>query len=457
MNIKNKSFGQRLHDAIPGGAHTYSRGDDQFPKNAPDILVRGLGSTVWDSDNISYLDYGMGLRSVSLGYACEEVNSAAIAAIEQGNSLTRASLIELQAAEKLIELVDSVDMVKFTKNGSTATSAAIKLARAFTDRKIVARCSDHPFFSYDDWFIGSTPITRGIPSETISQTKQFKYNDINSLENLISEYPNEIACVILEPAGVECPKVDNSLGGCCRKAVCDRFSNKAISNYLKQVESLCKKNGIVFILDETITGFRWSLKGAQDIFGVSPDLTTFGKAMANGFSVAAVGGKREIMELGSISKQNQERLFLLSTTHGAEMSGLGAFLATQQFIIDHNVVDYLWDFGANFKKMFEAEVYRAGLQGRIKLVGPAISPNYMTQDKDGLPDFSLRTLFAQELIKQNILMPWISFSYSHTKVDLEKTRLALANTLSVCGQAVEKGYDGLLDGETIKPVFRKFN
>jgi glutamate-1-semialdehyde 2,1-aminomutase len=328
------NYSERLHRVIPGGAHTYSRGDDQHPSNAPPILSGGKGSRVWSPDGREFLDYGMALRAVSIGYAEPEINQAAIRGLELGNSLTRASMIELEAAELLVSLIDSVDMVKFTKNGSTATSAAVKLARAYTGRELVARCAQHPFFSFDDWFIGSTPITKGIPADTIRQTKQFNFNDISSLEALVQAHPDQFACVILEPAATECPAVGTSTG-CCGQAICTRNFCGDQPNYLQQVQALCKKHGIVFILDETITGFRWHMKGAQHVHGVQPDLSTFGKAMANGFSVAAVAGRRDIMELGSIDKPGQERLFLLSTTHGAEMSGLAAFIATMQFLDKH--------------------------------------------------------------------------------------------------------------------------
>src|SRR3972149_4853472 len=172
------NYQARLLKAIPGGAHTYSRGYDQYPGNAPQILACGKGSYVYDPEGNRYLDYGMALRAVNIGYAEDQIDAAAIEQIKNGNNPTRPSNIELEAAELMIEIIDSIDMVKFTKNGSTSVSAAVKLARAYTGRELVARCAEHPFFSYDDWFIGSTPVTRGIPQETIRQTRHFRYNDI---------------------------------------------------------------------------------------------------------------------------------------------------------------------------------------------------------------------------------------------------------------------------------------
>lgn len=450
------SYSDRLQAVIPGGAHTYSRGDDQYPSNAPQILEGGKGTTVWTPDGQRFLDYGMALRAVSIGYAEPEINAAAIRGLELGNSLTRASSIELAAAERLVSMIDSVDMVKFTKNGSTATSAAVKLARAYTGRDMVARCAQHPFFSYDDWFIGSTPITKGIPPNVIEQTKTFAYNDITSLEALIEKYPDRFACVILEPASTECPATPDFSAGCCGQAVCTRYLSHPL-NYLQQVEALCRKHGIVFILDETITGFRWNMKGAQHTYGVTPDLSTFGKAMANGFSVAAVCGRRELMELGGINRPGAERLFLLSTTHGAEMSGLSAFMATMDFLEKHSVIDHLWSYGAQLIDAINTEAGRQGIQTYVRAAGPAANPYYATVKADGSPWFELRTLFAQEMIKQGVLMPWLAVSYRHGPDELRKTKQALAHALGICAKGISEGIDKYLIGPAIKPVFRRYN
>ena len=191
------TYQERLLRAIPGGAHTYSRGYDQYPENAPQILERADGVYTYDLKGNKFLDYGMALRAVNSGYANKQINDAAIKQINFGNNLTRASVIELQAAELLIDMIDSVDMVKFTKNGSTATTSAIKLSRAYTKRDLVVRCADHAFFSYDDWFIGSTPANLGILEKDIQNTKMFTYNDIDSLKKIFNTYSGQISCVIL--------------------------------------------------------------------------------------------------------------------------------------------------------------------------------------------------------------------------------------------------------------------
>lgn len=429
------TYQDRLLKAIPGGAHTYSRGFDQYPLNAPQILKRGKGAYIYDDQDNEYLDYGMALRAVNLGYANDTVDNAAIEQIRNGNNLTKPSMIELEAAELLIDTIDSVDMVKFTKNGSTATTAAIKLSRAYTGRTMIARCAEQPFFSYDDWFIGSTPITRGIPQSDIENTKMFNFNNIESLEKVFNDYPNQIACVILEPAATEHPK----------------------ENFLHKIQELCEKNGTVFILDEMITGFRWHLKGAQHYYNIKPDLCTFGKAMANGFSVAAVAGKREIMELGSIEFEGRERLFLLSTTHGAEMSGLGAFVETVKYLKKNNVVDHLWNYGKKLIEMMNDTAKKYGIEKNFVAGGIECSPYYLTFDKEGQNSLGLRTLFSQEMIKNGVLMPWIALSHAHGEKELELTRKALEKTFEVYQKAVSEGYEKYLIGNPIKPVFRKHN
>ena len=429
------NYQERLLRAIPGGAHTYSRGYDQFPTNAPEILERGKGVYIFDPTGKKYLDFGMALRAVNLGYAEDAVDEAAIKQIRNGTNLTRPSMIELEAAELLVGMIDSVDMVKFTKNGSTAVSAAVKLSRAYTGRNMVARCAEHPFLSYDDWFIGSTQLTRGIPQETIEQTKMFHYNNIISLESLISEYPGQFSCVILEPATTEDPA----------------------EGYLQQVQALCRANGIVFVLDEMITGFRWHLKGAQHMYGVTPDLSTFGKAMANGFAVACVAGKREIMELGSIEFDGRERVFLLSTTHGAEMCALGAFVATVNFMKQHNVVEHLWDYGNKLVALMQRKAKANGISQNFKVGGFACSPYYQTLDSTGANSLPLRTLFVQEMINNGVLMPWISLSYRHGEAELAIIESALNATFTIYRKALDEGVEKYLVGPAIKPVFRKFN
>lgn len=429
------NYSERLNNVIPGGAHTYSRGDDQYPANAPQIFKRGEGAYLYTPEGDKFLDYGMALRAVTLGYGQMDVAEAAIQEIWNGNNLTRASFIELQAAELLVDLIPSVDMVKFAKNGSNVTTAAVKIARAYTDRKYIVRCVEHPFFSFDDWFIGDTPLKKGIPEEFYNLTLNFHYNDIDSLAILFDQYPNQIAGVILEPATSAHPQ----------------------NGFLHDVKDICHKNGALFILDEMITGFRWHMQGAQVYYNIEPDLCTFGKGMANGFSVCALAGKKEFMKIGGIKEEGTERVFLTSTTHGAEMCGLGAFVKTIEFYQKNNVVDHLWSYGHKLISGINNIAAEFGIQDYFEATGIPCSPNYITKDKTGNPSLSFRTLFSQEMIKNGVLMPWIAISYAHNEKELNYTMNAVKNALQVYSYGLEEGVEKYLMGPAIKPVFRTFN
>lgn len=428
------SFTERLNNVVPGGAHTYSRGADQFPANAPQILSHGKDCYVWDEKGNKYLDFGMALRAVTIGYSFEPVANAAIKQIWNGNNLTRPSLIELEAAELICDLIPWVEMVKFAKNGSTVTTAAIKLSRAYTGKSKVARCSQHPFFSYDDWFISDTPMDAGIPELDKKLTLSFNYNDISSLEELFEGNSNDIACVILEPASVVEPEDD----------------------FLHKAKSLCEKHNTVFVLDEMITGFRWDLLGACNYYKIKPDLVTYGKGMANGFSMAALGGKREIMELGGLN-HSKERVFLISTTHGAEMCGLGAFVETINQYKQLDVIHQIELAGKSIIQGFNNIANEIGINDHFKMVGTPYSPNYTTYDKSNNLSLELRTLFAQEMIKNNVLMPWIALSWSHKDNEINMALEAARNSLKTFKKALEEGVDKYLVGKIIKPVFRKYN
>ncbi|MBS1660115.1 MAG: glutamate-1-semialdehyde 2,1-aminomutase [Bacteroidetes bacterium] len=429
------TYAERLHAVIPGGAHTYSRGDDQFPANAPSILVKGKGSRVWDPNGKEYIDYGMGLRSVNIGYGNEEVAAAVYEEVLKGNNLTRASITELEAAELITQLIPSAEMVKFAKHGSTVTSAAVKLARAYTGRKYIIVPFEHPFFSFDDWFIGSTVVNRGVPEEHSSLTLKFHYNDLESLKKLFDEHPGQIAGVMMEAATTQPPA----------------------KGFLSGVRDLCHANGAIFIIDEMITGFRWHMQGAQNYFDIEPDLSTFGKAMANGFAVAALTGKKEIMGIGGILQEGAERVFLTSTTHGAEMSALGAFIKTMEILQRDRVVDHFWNYGRELMEGMNGIAKDLGIGENFYTEGFACSPNYITKDKDGQASLAFRTLFAQEMVSHGVLMPYLALSQAHGPKELEQTLEAVKKSLAVYKKALGEGIDKYLHSKPIRPVFRKYN
>ena len=447
---------RRLNAVIPGGAHTYSRGDDQFPQYAPAALSHGKGAYVWDSQGRKYLDYGMALRSVVLGYADERVNAAAVVEIAKGVGLTRASLTELAAAEFFCSYICSAEMVKFAKNGSNVTTAAVKIARAYTARRYVCVPRQHPFFSFDDWFIGTTAVKRGVAAGAAASTLVFDYNDLSSLSALFDAHPGEIAAVMMEPATHITP-----CGGCAGEATwpappCGQCS-RTEGNFLRQAKALAHRHGALFILDEMITGFRWHAKGAQHFFGIEPDLSTFGKAMANGFALAALCGKREFMKVGAINDAGMERTFLLSSTHGGEMPALGAFIAAARIIEDENVPLHLWRYGEALRGKAHELARKHGLAGLITLEGPAVALVYVTRDRSGQPSTALRTLFHQEMLAHGVMMPWISQSQAHGETELLLTLEAMDVSMAIYAKALDGKVETFLKGPAVKPVFRSHN
>lgn len=430
----NEIYGEKAHRLIPAGAHTYSRTDEVFPSNVPKVFDHSKGGHTWDVDGNEYIDFSMACRSVTVGYGNERIANAAIEQIRKGNTASKASRVEVDAAETLCDLIPWVDMVKFAKNGSTVTSAATKLARAYTGRKYIARCYEHSFFSYDDWFIGDTVMNRGIPQEIKNLTLDFHYNDIQSVKSLFEEYKDQVACLIMEPCDSEKPEV----------------------GFLQEVRKLCTENGVVFILDEMITGFRWDLLGACKYYGVEPDLVTFGKGMANGFSVAALGGKREIMDEGGLTA-GKERTFLISTTHGAEMSSLGAFIETVNFYKERNVCERLWQLGHTMVKGLNEIAKEEGVGNLFYTIGEDVSPSFVVCDGAGNPSQEHKTVFCQELLNHGILMTAPAFCYEHSDNDINRALEASRIAMKRYADSLEGDVRDFYDGEPMKVVFRKYN
>jgi glutamate-1-semialdehyde 2,1-aminomutase len=389
---------------------------------------------VWDVDGNEFIEYNMGLRSVTLGHAYPEVVKAAEEAIQYGTNFTRPSPLEVECAEELLGIVDGADMVKFTKDGSTATTAALTLARAVTGRDKVALCIDHPFFSYNGWSIGLTAVDAGIPESEKALTLTFHYNDIESVKALFDAHPGEIAAMILEPSRGDDPT----------------------DGFLHELRKLCTDNGTVLVFDEMITGFRWHLGGGQKYFGVTPDLSTFGKALANGFSVSARAGKREFMERGGL-EHDKERVFLLSTTHGAETHGLAAAIATMRVYQREPVIEHLWKIGERLALGFTEATREAGLEDYVHVMGKPCNLVFATKGPDGQPSQTYRTLFLQETIARGVLMPSLVVSYSHTAEDIDRTIDAVRGALKIYRQAMDEGAERFLVGRPSKVVYRRYN
>jgi glutamate-1-semialdehyde 2,1-aminomutase len=435
MNFqKSKELQQRSHALIPGGAHTYAKGDDQFPEHAPGFIEKGKGCHVWDIDGNEYIEYGMGLRSVTLGHAYESVVEAAYRQMQLGINFTRPSSIEVECAEKLLSFIDGAEMVKFAKNGSDATTAAVKLARAYTGRDMVALCVDHPFFSVDDWFIGAGEMSAGVPKVVRNLTLKFRYNTIEDVKSLFEKYPGKIACLVMEVERLDPPR----------------------DNFLQKIKDLCHENGALLIFDEIITGFRWHTGGAQKCHGIVPDLSTFGKGMGNGFSISALVGKKEFMELGGLFHA-KERVFLLSTTYGAENHSLAAALETLKIYEEQPVIEHLYRQGGRLVEGIDRAVKENNLDGYFGTMGKPCNLLYFTRDQDKQPSQPFRTLFLQETIKRGLIMPSLVVSYSHSDQDIERTLQAIFEALVVYRKALDEGIDQYLIGRPVKPVDRKYN
>jgi len=428
-NDQLEQFRQRAHALIPAGAHTYSKADNQFSSNAPAFIAKGKGASCFDYQNNEFVDYGMGIFSVSLGHAYPAVIDKIKEQLEYGNSFTRPSLLEGELAEKLCELIPSAEMVKFAKNGSDVTSAAVRLARAYTGKEYIIRIREQPFHSFDDWFIGSTSRPGGIPDNIKAQTVSVSYNNITELEALFEQYSHQIACLLMEPVTFYAPQND----------------------YLQHVRALCTKYNTLLIFDEIITGFRWDLKGAQHYFGVTPDLSTFGKGMSNGFPFAAIVGKKEIMQLGNMNGP----VFLLSCTYGSELTGLTAALATLDTFKKEPVIEQIWHFGRQLKEGISKQLSEFNLESHIRIRGYDCRPDITFHEHDGTYSFVLKTFFIQEMIKHKVLMERICISYSHREKELQQTLAATHETFRVIKAALENNrIRESIIGEIVQPVFR---
>jgi glutamate-1-semialdehyde 2,1-aminomutase len=423
----------RIHDLIPGGAHTYSKGDDQFPALSPAAIHHGKGAYVWDLDGNRFLDCSMGLTSVSLGHAYEPVLEAVRRELENGVNFQRPSAIELEVAEAFLALVPCHDMIKFAKNGSTVTTAAVKLARGATGRELAAFPRDHPFFSYDDWFIGRTACDFGVPAAFKQLSVQYDSRDLGSLEQAFLAHPGKIACVIAEP----------------EKTV------PQPQTHLRDLIALCHRHGALFIQDEMITGFKTGFPGSIAKYGVEPDMATWGKGIANGFSFCALTGKKEVMELGGIRKPGSNKLFLISTTHGGETHAIAACLATIREFREKGVLEHNRRNGAKVIEGVNAVLRDKGLEKNIAVAPTDWMQTFAFRNTEGAADNGMATLFMQEMIRRGVLFQGAFNScFSHNDADIALFLEAFAESCAVYEQALESGWRGLLKGEPVKPVFR---
>lgn len=413
----------RAERVIPLGSQTFSKSRTQYPFGvSPYFVTRAKGSRVWDVDGNEYLDLINALCSITLGHCDPDVTAAVQAQLELGTIFSLGTELEIQVAEKMVEMIPCAEKVRFGKNGSDATSGAIRVARAFTGRDRIAVCGYH---GWQDWYIGSTTRHLGVPGAVRALTHTWTYNDPETLKSLFKAHPGEFAAVILEPMNVAYPK----------------------PGFLAEVQELCRKDGALLVFDETITGFRYAAGGAQELFGVTPDLATFGKGLANGYPLSAVAGRADIMKL-------MEEIFF-SFTFGGETLSLAAALASMAKLQSHPVISTLHAQGSKLLASVGEIIDRHGLGEVLGLAGHP-SWSFLTfQNTGSCTMWEVKTLFMQEAFKRGLLtFGTHNISFAHSDADLDKISQAYDEIFGVIKAGLEDGIKPLLECEVLVPLFR---
>lgn len=423
----SEEFLNRALKSIPLGSQTFSKSYKHYPKGvSPFFIERAKGAYCWDIDGNRFLDMVNALAAVTIGYQDEDVDRSVIEQIKKGTIYTLPGCQETFLAELLIDIIPSAEMARFGKNASDATSAAIRIARAHTKRDKVAVCGYH---GWHDWYIASTPKNLGVPDIISTLTNTFKYNDIDSLHELFLSDPNGYAAVIMEPMNVEFPK----------------------DNFLEKVRDLCDSYGVILIFDETVTGFRVDNRGAQGLFDVVPDLSCFGKGMANGYPISAVVGKREYMSL-------LDEVFF-SFTYGGDLIGIAAAIASINKIIANDLISKNIHKGKYLKEKVEILISRHNLKDFLSMSGHDAWSflNFNIENEKLL--YEVRTLFMQETLSNGVIsLATHNISDSHTINDFE-------NLLDVYDLVFSKIESSILKGsaldylrcDPLKPLFKVRN
>ena len=401
---------------------TLAKGPGQYTKGAsPKYVKRGKGAHVWDVDGNEYIDYQMAIGPLSLGYAYPKVDEAIKAQLEDGITFSMMHELEVQLAELVHEVIPNAQSIRISKTGADVTSAAVRVARAFTGRPQVLCCGYH---GWHDWYIGTTSRAAGIPAEVRELTTAFEYNNIEGFKALLTP---DVACVILEPFIYDAPK----------------------DNFLHEVARLCKENGTLLIFDEMWTGFRIALGGAQEYFGIKADLATFSKACANGMPIALLTGREDVMRLFE-----QDVFFF--TTFGGEALSMAAAMATIQELRDQNVPAALAAQGKKLKDGYNKLAADLGLADYTKCYGYDCR-SLITFDPKGGNPLEIKAYVQQELFKHGIM--WSAshnMSFSHTDEDIAQTLTAYGEVLALLKDAIDQGdLPSRLEGEPVEAVFRK--
>lgn len=410
---------------IPTATQTLSKGASQYVQGvAPVFLARAKGSHVWDVDGNEYIDYPMALGPIILGHGYPAVDEAVRRQMADGVAFSLPHPLEVEVAELLTAMIPCAEMVRFGKNGSDATAGAVRLARAHTGRDFIVCCGYH---GWQDWYIGSTTFNRGVPERTRELVGTFDYNDIASLERRFAEHPGQIAAVIMEPVGIVEP----------------------MDGFLAAVHDLCKRQGALLIFDEVVTGFRLARGGAQELFGVVPDLACVGKAMANGYPLSAVVGPRRIM--------NTFDDVFFSFTFGGEAVSLAAAKATLNEINEKAVIAHLWEMGRRLNDGFKVLANEFGVDRFMRTSGLAPRTVIGFFDDSGRESLLVKSLFQQECLKRGVLFSGgQNICFSHSAADIEQTLRVYRSAMEIVGAAIRHGkVCEKLEGEPVRSVFRK--
>ncbi|NWF89861.1 MAG: aminotransferase class III-fold pyridoxal phosphate-dependent enzyme [Ignavibacteriaceae bacterium] len=418
---KSEELYSRAFGLIPSVTQTLAKGPSQYVDGvAPKYLVKGKGSHVWDADENQYLDYNMGIGPLVLGYSYPSVDAAILDQLKDGITFSLMHPLEVEVAELIREIIPNAESIRYSKTGADVTSAAIRLARAFTGKDKILCCGYH---GWHDWYISVTSRNSGIPSAVRDLTYTFNYNDLGSLQKSID---NDTAAVILEPVVFEEPK----------------------NNFLHDLADLCKRKNVLLIFDEMWTGFRMEIGGAQEYFGIIPDLATYSKAVANGMPLAVLTGKKEIMRLA-------ENEVFFYTTFGGEALSLAAAKATIKEIINNRVPMQLNDKGKILKDGYNNIVNELSINC-TKCIGYNFR-SLVTFNHPTIDSLLLKSFVQQEMIKRGILWSgYHNISLSHSHDDISYTLTAYKEVLQLLKDAVEKNEVGKrLRGKPVEPVFRK--
>lgn len=416
---------ERAMQLIPSCTQTFSKGPTQFVQGvAPVFLARGAGSHVWDLDGNEYIDYPMALGPIILGHNYPAVTDAVMRQIRDGTTFSLPHPLEVELAEMLVKIIPCAEMVRFAKNGSDATSGAVRVARAYTGRDIIACCGYH---GWEDWHIGTTTRNKGVPKAVQELTIPFEYNSMDSLKRIFVQHPGQVAGVIMEPVGLVEPR----------------------DGFLEQVQELAHREGAVLIFDEIVTGFRLAVGGAQEYYRVTPDLACFGKAMANGYPIAAVVGQRAIMQLF-------DEVFF-SFTFGGETLSLAAAMATITEIRKKNVIGHLWEQGQKLKDGYNVLAREFGIERLTECVGLAPRTVITFQHEAEAESLAIKSLFQQECLKRGVFFSGNqNICYSHSDADINHTLRVYRAALEILTDALKMGnLNERLEGPPIQPVFRR--